>query len=264
MGLRVYLDRPWYSSGDGERLGVVLWSDPTTAPNDAQRAYVSEWGLDPLHLTAAPSQGPKLAAFKLADATRTTDLTLAEVAGTTFHVAGHKVEYDASRKLWFADLEIDAGPTYMPFVRLALARFQPISLTTAHLSPVVRADFVQLAPDRAVTITRPRTASRDLAITVAGVGYTRTAGVDGRSVIEVGVERKRPNTDVSTAQELGWEAIASPAATLTPADGPNGTTVWTGQLTLPAGTAGAFRVIVREVELYGSARRPVYADAIVI
>jgi hypothetical protein len=196
--------------------------------------------------------------------TRTTDLSLAEVPGTTFHVAGHRVEYDPTRRLWFADLVIDAGPTYMPFVRLALARFQPISLKEAHLSPVIRADFVQLAPDRAVTITRPRGSSRDLAITVAGVGYARTAGVDGRSVIEAVVERKRPNTDLSLAQELGWEVLASPSVTLTPASGPAGTTVWTGRLTLPAGSAGAFRVVIREVELYGSARRPVYADAIVI
>ena len=24
-GLRIYMDRPWYSSGDGELLGVVVW-----------------------------------------------------------------------------------------------------------------------------------------------------------------------------------------------------------------------------------------------
>jgi hypothetical protein len=31
-GLRVYMERPWYSSGDGELLGVVLWPSPPCPP----------------------------------------------------------------------------------------------------------------------------------------------------------------------------------------------------------------------------------------
>jgi hypothetical protein len=52
------------------------------------------------------------------------------------------------RQLWYADIEIDAGPSYLPFVRLALVRYQPTSLPDAHLSRVVLAEFVQLTPDR--------------------------------------------------------------------------------------------------------------------
>ena len=110
MGLRVYLDRPWFSSGDGERLGVVIWSG-SGAPDDAQKAFVSEWGLDPLYLSNATNDGPTVAAFKLADATKTSDLSLEELPGvTSLHVAGHRVDYDAERRLWYADLEIDTGP----------------------------------------------------------------------------------------------------------------------------------------------------------
>ena len=36
-GLRVYLDRPWYSSGEGELLGVVLWPQDQDPPDDVQR-----------------------------------------------------------------------------------------------------------------------------------------------------------------------------------------------------------------------------------
>jgi hypothetical protein len=265
-GLRVYLDRPWFSSGDGERLGVVIWAG-ASAPSPAAKAVTTEWGLDPVFLSGATTSGPTIGAFSLADATQTSGLTVEELPpdddGQPIHVAGHKVEYDAERRLWYADLEIDAGATYFPFVRLALARYQPISVPNAHLSRVVRADFVQLAPDRAVTITRPKGNARDLAITVAGVGYTRAAGADGRSRIEVSLERKRATTDLAMAQELGWEEVPNSGVALT-ASGPAGTTAWTGAITLPAGSAGAFRVIVREIELYGSDRRAVYADAIVI
>lgn len=42
-GLRVYLDRPWFSSGDGEQLGVVTWAG-ATAPGAAYNGLLSEWG----------------------------------------------------------------------------------------------------------------------------------------------------------------------------------------------------------------------------
>ena len=264
MGLRVYLDRPWFSSGDGERLGVVIWSG-SGAPSDAQKAFVSDWALDPLYLSAATAAGPTVEAFTLADATRTSGLSLAELPGVgSLHVAGHAVAYDNERRLWYADLVVDAGKSYFPFVRLALARYQPVSVADAHLSRVVRADFVQLAPDRAVTVTRAKSNSRDVTVTVAGVGYTKAAKTAGRSLIEVSVEQRRANTDLAIAQELGWEELAGSAVALSASAGPGGSTVWTGSVTLPPGSAGNARLLIKEFELFGTARRPVYADAIVI
>jgi hypothetical protein len=66
-------------------------------------------------------------------------------------------------------MNIDAGKSYFPFIRLALVRYQPKSLSEAitgpetavlpgaanvHLSRVILADFIQLAPDRYASITR--------------------------------------------------------------------------------------------------------------
>ncbi|MDH5426685.1 MAG: hypothetical protein OEY57_00710 [Nitrospirota bacterium] len=47
-GLRVYLDRPWYSSGDGEQLAVVLYPDARAELPEQAKAFVTQWGLDPL------------------------------------------------------------------------------------------------------------------------------------------------------------------------------------------------------------------------
>jgi hypothetical protein len=47
-GLRVYLDRPWYSSGDGEQLAVVLYPDAKANLPEKAKAFVTQWGLDPL------------------------------------------------------------------------------------------------------------------------------------------------------------------------------------------------------------------------
>jgi hypothetical protein len=52
--------------------------------------------------------------------------------GRVVNVAGFKPEYDPRRGLWFCDISFDPGQTlsYFPFVRLALARFQPHSVFT--------------------------------------------------------------------------------------------------------------------------------------
>src|SRR4029077_14160854 len=50
-GLRLYMERPWFSSGAGELLGVVLRPAkyaPLTADWRTLRKFVSEWGMDPL------------------------------------------------------------------------------------------------------------------------------------------------------------------------------------------------------------------------
>jgi hypothetical protein len=63
-------------------------------------------------------------------------------------VAPHDVFYDEERRLWYCDIEINPHRAYYPFVRLALARYQPVSVNAAHLSNIVLADFMSLAPDR--------------------------------------------------------------------------------------------------------------------
>jgi hypothetical protein len=73
--------------------------------------------------------------------------------GTRVDVAPHLVGYDPDRQLWFADIVIDPGVHYMPMIRLALARYQPISATNAHLSSVVRTEVLQLTNDRLATVT---------------------------------------------------------------------------------------------------------------
>ena len=46
--MRVYLDRPWYSSGDGELLGIVLYNGSFPVDREGWKPYVTQWGLDPI------------------------------------------------------------------------------------------------------------------------------------------------------------------------------------------------------------------------
>ncbi|MCU0562491.1 MAG: hypothetical protein MUE48_00920 [Desulfobacterales bacterium] len=187
-GLRVYLDRPWSSSGYGEMLAVVVppagfSGDPNSEPAGAPyKNFVTQWGNDPSW--ASPfvrGAAPKRANFPLArtapdpggkwlppgtpateadqppGAFRAETLQPPALAAMpnakTVEIAPHDVFYDPERQLWYCDIEVHQGSSYFPFIRLALARYQPVSVEGAHLSNVVLADFMQLAPDRWLSVT---------------------------------------------------------------------------------------------------------------
>ena len=264
-GLRVYMERPWYSSGDGEQLGVVVWTGASPM-SERVKPFASDWGSDPMYKSMPTAPAPTVAAFKLAVPHPATVFSLEELGAglNTFDVAGHSVGYDADRKLWYADLEIDAGTSYFPFVRLALARYQPHSVPHAHLSRVVLADFVQLTANRSASITRASKNSDTLSVAVSGQSYQTLQSAAGPSIVEVSIEEGRPNTD---AGELGWAEVAGSTKLLVPSAGPAGTTVWTGQVTLPKGPPNRNRVVIKEFERFSSTpgdRRLVYLDAIPI
>ncbi len=170
-GVRVYLERPWWSSGEGERLGVVF---KTGAIANRHKPLVTEWGLDPVFASPNPVAGPTLAAFPLRKESSDGNLSLEEL-GTgerTFSVAGHSVEFDEQRKLWFSDIVAQNGRSYFPFVRLALARYQPYSILDCHLSRVVQTDFIQLVPDRTLDL-RPN-GTRKYRVKIFGPAPTET------------------------------------------------------------------------------------------
>ena len=157
-GLRVYLDRPWYSSGADERLAVVTAPSGLTLTNDVReewKALITQWGQDPIWKTASLPEAP--APWNFPDAVnREFDLKLDErqaaVAGGgpgNVDIAAFKVDYDEARKMWYCDLTVDApNPTYGAFIRLALARYQPYAIKDVKLSRVVLADFAEAAHAR--------------------------------------------------------------------------------------------------------------------
>ena len=167
-GLRVYLERPWWSSGQGELLGVVTWpaaesrvGTPNLSDDDPLRPFVTHWGEDPVFGSAAlPFHYPTLNTFpKRADFA--TGLTLDELGSSsdrTVNVAAHAVGFDAARGLWYCDIDVAATDAYSPFIRLALARYQRQSIANTELSRVVLADFLQLAR----TASRPSCSTRSI------------------------------------------------------------------------------------------------------
>ncbi|HXK19354.1 MAG TPA: hypothetical protein VNG33_16200, partial [Polyangiaceae bacterium] len=176
-GLRVYLARPWFSSGDGELLGVVLSN--SSAPNDDERRYTSAWGDDPIWRgNAWRATDPSMAQLSIEDflnpvfksnqdfPAERLPLSIVEDSGIQTQALGFPVEYHAERRVWFADIELGEVSSYFPFVRLALARLQPDSIPGTELSPVVLAQFIQLVNDRIATL---EVVSGKLVVSVTGI-----------------------------------------------------------------------------------------------
>ncbi|MBN2337483.1 MAG: hypothetical protein JXP48_02990 [Acidobacteria bacterium] len=305
-GLRVYLERPWFSSGDGEQLAVILTSIPgapteraieTYEPPAAQgkmqlradgrqlqaarpaakvrltpalklppvpeehKPYVTLWGMDPLWRAGAipKSEYPGPADFALA-AEVLGGLTIPEFPdypkpsnpkeNLSFTAVGHEVAYDGERGLWYCDIEIDPHDAYFPFVRLALARFQPVSVAGAHLSKVVTADFIQLAPDRTVSVTFKGKKPSEMTVTVGGASYVQAAAASGPGTIEIALEAH----NVALPDEFGWSELPDTAVTLKAqriSGAGAGQFLWSGKLKIPKKIEfGNHRVVVREYETF--------------
>ena len=118
-GVRVYLGRSWWSSGDGELLGVVLGASLPSRRDPLYR-YSTFWGQDPLWLSPGEPAAPAVSFTNAAGVFRT--VQLAELGSQLVTIVGFDVHWDHDRKLWYADLEFDTEAAYYPFVRLALAR----------------------------------------------------------------------------------------------------------------------------------------------
>jgi hypothetical protein len=249
-GLRVLLDRPWYSSGKGELLGVVTW--PGVLPEDRQdhlSHYVSRVGTDPVYASSqavTSALGPF--SFGLSTAQEYA-MTLRELPGDTVDVAGHPVHFDAGRGLWTADITLDIGAAYHPWVRLALARYQPDALPNAKLSRVVLADFAALPMDRGLLLTYDPYLPDVIAVTVSGHSYTAIApeagnGSPGGSRIEVSVHQR---VAAVVDDVLGWQPAAVPVVADT--DVTADEVLWHGHVTLPAARQpGQYRIVVSEYE----------------
>ena len=269
-GLRVYLARPWFSSGEGELLAALLWAC-APAPRstfqgwsmpDVLKGYVTQWGKDPIWSgSALPSQAMPLPEHFTNAVAVGTELTIDELSNgpfVPFTAVGHQVAYDDQhgRKLWYCDIEMDMGEAYFPFVRLALARYQSQSVADAHLSRVVLADFAQLLPDRSASLTFDPIDPTSLQLAVNGLTY---AG-PGAAVMTATVQ-----TQPLGAGDLAWVPVSAVALTPHVFGGPD--TLWTAAITLPAPRGSRpFRLLIEEFEVFtrdvagSQQQRLVYAD----
>lgn len=240
VGIRVYLDRPWFQTGFGEMLAAIL-PRPGTSNAQLERIApaITQWAGDPIWQSTGASGEIRSTAPTLADfpARSLPDdgpderwpdifpeeqrglaggnpvyhaLILPDEAGNPLaqvDAAGHPVSWDAAGQRYYADLMMRTGGAYQPFVSLAVARLHPVSAPGCHLSPAVRLDTLQVLPERLATCRR---ASTGWMVQLYGHphGYKEGVGPAGNdrplgSVVRVEVQR----ASGAAPDELDWETV---------------------------------------------------------
>ncbi len=284
-GLRVYLERPWFASGAGERLGIVLYPGTLTGPLcKFMGPHITQWGRDPIwglkpksgnfperRLSAFPGRndfrwrgkeplyqtGLMLEAF---EKLKPADVDC--ISGEQFQVAvvAFEPEFDEERGMWRCDIEMNPGTAYFPFVRLALARYQPDALDAkendCRISSVVQAEFMQLTPDRWANLKYE--SDHDVTVTVTGYSYqsrrARQEGLpeDGTGIVKVAVEERCKNRK----GDLRWQRLTQPGGSpdghidpTSTSSSANGETIWTFRVSLPhSRKASRYRIVILESE----------------
>jgi len=323
-GYRVWLDRPWSITGFNEMLAVCSYVDitdkdifGTRLAEEDRKGLVTQWGLDPLFIAkvptnvnqvqfpravgsskaaparpaffATPEGQPWAEAFDgLPDGFLRNLVSLPGRPGRRVFVSPHLVDWDPERKLWFCDIEIETDEVYMPFVQLALARYQPMSLYTQpehalmagiksvdrigvaphadlpaedlHLSPPVATDFLQILPER---LTRIEQADGYVDVRVFGLPAPSSTFLRGANFQIRLVDLSGPDPDLHPAGKpiqtgpipavgLTPVALGSPSLSAATAAGLSGV-IGTAH---PIGAPGATVTTKKPLPLLFSARVP--------
>lgn len=249
-GLRVYLERPWFVSGEGELLGVVVWPSDTPPPGKETRrdhlaGLVTEWGLDPLRRSGRLPLMPSLADLTGAEHSLT-EVAVPEAA-IQADVVGYPVHNEGEH--WYADVFLAAEEAYMPFVRLALVRLQPDSIPGAEISAVTSAGFMQITPDRSAVLIADPSLPRLYKLVVSGVGPTESTLAPWRNTVEVSIEERQDDIE----SDLGWQPVSSAMAQVTPTTSSSSAPaiLYSGMIEFAAQPVpGRYRIVIREYETW--------------
>jgi len=284
-GVRIYLERPWFSSGNGELLGVLLarGGDDNFGPRAEDQSgfpFVSKWGADPIWMSAEVT--PRAMSILQLDnllhnaglddrslpgqpVTPAAQLPLVTLPGQPIvTVVGYAPQYNAARKLWYVDVALDPGEHFWPFLRLAVCRYQPDSIAGCHLSAPVRCDFVQLPPERLTSVSR--TDDRHVRVVTSGAIGLRTRperSADTAMALAQAVDRNRAlvarlqRRDQRIETDLGWETMVAKRMVLRGRGANDHEVAWVAelaasediQLTRPGHGPGRWRVVIEEWEM---------------
>ena len=244
-GVRVYLDRPWMVTGYNEMLAVILPNPDDVDFNGdtaANRPFVTQWGRDPIRVSAdITTNSPKSSTFRLAkwhgpitypgtsfpsdegsdlngEVFKRRDLPIpgqepkdpSKDPPNSYAIAPHQVGFDPVRQLWYADIVVTLPKgSYFPFLRLAVARYQPMSVDGAHLSSAVTCDFLQLSPDRIAVVVPMDGLNMRYGVFIYGDQPISARQSDRADVGSVSIQTQV--LDAGADPVLGWrDAVGNP------------------------------------------------------
>jgi hypothetical protein len=243
-GLRLELQRPWFESGAGEMLAVLVGEGGD--PPARLEPFLTQAGRDPIWDTPMPDHWLTPQSFSGAPG----EQAFLQEAEMRVTVLPHPVWFHDGR--WFADLALPglAAASYSPFVQLAVARYQPESLPGLELSRVAHTELVPVLPDRTLTAQKDAEFDNFLVVRLEGLG---PAGPRPNRVDVIVEQLVLPAGMAAGVVDLSALEQAAPGEI--PAwrrhDSASGDLGSDLGVTLPFPDAGPIRVRVREVERIG-------------
>jgi hypothetical protein len=251
--LRIYLERPWFTSGVNEDLAVLVRpSRGASAVTD----YVSRWGGDPVVTGGGslPAAWPVARHFTNAGGA-VTGVQMAEDASLRVDVVryvvgreagdGSLIGWDDERDQWYVDLDVDIDAAYRPFIRLALARYQAGAPAALRLSPVTLLDVVQLDPARTATVAVRKAGGYEASVSLAGPSYqaSRTGSGPGRTFL---VHERLSEEDSPGPSAVLWQEVTRTEITGRYSGGQGR---WSGKIVLGADIGGGrHRLVIEQYE----------------
>ena len=251
--LRIYLERPWFTSGLNEDLAVLVRPSRGAA---AVTDYVSRWGGDPVvtgggnlpaawpaarHVTNASGSVTRVPMAE--DSSLRVDLVRYTVGREA--ADGSLIGWDAERDQWYVDLDVDIDAAYRPFIRLALARYQEGAPAALRLSPVTLLDVVQLDPARTATVAVRKVGSYEASVTLAGPSYqaSKTGTGPGRTFL---VHERLSEDDSPGPDAVLWQEVTRTEITGRYSSGQGR---WSGKIGLGADIGGGrHRLVIEQYE----------------
>jgi hypothetical protein len=274
--LRAYFERPFLISGDLEGIGVVL-AGPWLSSDESKQPLVSRWGSDPTKPITQPIASSALTEENFCQ-TDSPVLTCLLAEGGFANIKRCSVQFAKDRRLWFADIPINTLGSFCPFIRLALVRWQPEALHgeinpstpppapvdpnfDARISGVVFADFMQISPNRWVSVQRR--SDSVYVVTVSGV-FPTPEGTSGEGSLSApAITLSLFSRWYATGKDSGWRPVEcktrfnyTPAASY-PADPSANISSWSAEVRLPHSAAHRkYRVLLQENEWFANSKTP--------
>jgi hypothetical protein len=250
-GVRIFLSGTWFSSGDDELL-AVLFDEGTTPP----LPFATQWALDPFWKISSPASNSGLAThqnFPKDNTDKKFDhigrMKIEQNSDPHALFAGYELDFDDETQRMFVDIPVKPPDSwYLPFLRLALARYQKNATKDAlRFSTPVLTDLVQIPPLRSAQIDVSNPGQILVRVTGDPEPDVRLPGARLPSPkIQVDLET-RPTGSTS---ELEWRKADDGSVHPLSTAG----FLWDGSVTPTAGAS--YRILIREIETYSGHAEP--------
>lgn len=144
--LRIYIERGWYSSGEGEKFALIV-NKRNSSFELANDLLCSNIGRDYLDATGDQADLLTAESFK----TEKYDNVIS--FDTNRDAVIFSPKFDSSSNLWYVDIELNLKKAlYYPFIQFVAARYQQHSLDGLYFSDLVISDFCQITQDRSLNV----------------------------------------------------------------------------------------------------------------